>query len=441
LLAGLSIGATFLVRPDGLLAVLGASLALGVLAVFATDAQRRSHFRGVVFAFHLGAAVSVGLTFIDFGRNSAVYEATSWTQLKPLTILVSLSSALVLAIVAAPSPTGLRKLLAQRRIRLSWLMAALVLLSFTLLALRPVFYTAHASTNTLAAAAIKARQAALGLPVDGSRTYDENTVTWLSWYYSWPVVILGGIGAAGLTLWVGQRRKAAYLPALGVLGVSSALYLNKSEITPDQIWAMRRYLPVVIPIGLLLAAGVLQTLWRRLSDPKQQTRHRGWQRTGQVGLAIAGVALALAPATSWRHTLRATQYGGDRELLTKLCDTVRGSDVIISDQGPGGTIFLPGLRVQCGVQAVLASEPTASALAAISANWRRTGPSKPVVVLAFLPSAAPWTSPPARPSLIGTATVWEEPLLHRPYVSNKQVVSVYVGDLAADGAVTPRAVP
>jgi hypothetical protein len=285
-------------------------------------------------------------------------------------------------------------------------------------------------------AAIMVRQAALNLPLDGSRTYDENTVTWLAWYYSWPVVVLGGIGAAGLTLWAWQRRNAGYVPLLGVLGVSSALYLNKSEITPDQIWAMRRYLPVVIPLGLLLAAGVLRTLWCQLRE-----REVGWRRPAQTALAIAGVALAFAPALSWRHTLRVAQYGGDQALLSRLCATVAGSDVIISDRGPGGTIFLPGLRVQCGVQAVLASEPNPAALAQIAANWRRAGSDKPVVVLSFLPDGAPWTSTPSGPTVTGTATVWDEPLLHRATTWHTDQIAVYVGDLEPSGAVAPRGRP
>jgi hypothetical protein len=442
-LAGLVIGATFLVRPDGLLAVLGASLGLGVLTVFARAADRRQRLRIIVVAFHAGAAVSVVLTFIDLGHNSVVYEATSWTQLKPLTIAVGLASALVIGICLAPSPRRLRDLLARREHPLAAVAAGLVLLGFTVLAVRPLVYTVHASTHTLAAAAIKVRQAALNLPVDGSRTYDENTVTWLSWYYSWPLVILGAIGAAGLTYGVARRRATAAVPLLGVLGVSSALYLNRSEITPDQIWAMRRYLPVVVPLGLLLAAGVLRTAWCQLHDRPGAagSSQRRWVRSAQGGLAVAGLALALAPALSWGQTFTVAQYGGDRALLSRLCATVAGSDVIIADRGPGGTIFLPGLRVQCGVQAVLAADPTPAALAQIAANWRHGGSEQPVVVLSFLADAAPWTRPPTGPVVRGSATVWDEPLLHRATTWHTDQAAVYVGDLQPSGLVAPRGAP
>ena len=43
----------------------------------------------------------------------------------------------------------------------------------------------------------------------------------------------------------------------------SALYLWNAQIAPDQPWAMRRYVPVVLPLLLVLAAAFgLRELWR-----------------------------------------------------------------------------------------------------------------------------------------------------------------------------------
>ena len=38
----------------------------------------------------------------------------------------------------------------------------------------------------------------------------------------------------------------------------SALYLWTSEVAPDQPWAMRRYVPVVLPLMLIAAGAALR---------------------------------------------------------------------------------------------------------------------------------------------------------------------------------------
>src|SRR4029077_5990812 len=41
----------------------------------------------------------------------------------------------------------------------------------------------------------------------------------------------------------------------------SALYLWTPQITPDQVWAMRRYVPVVVPGLIIAAVAELRAAW------------------------------------------------------------------------------------------------------------------------------------------------------------------------------------
>ena len=80
------------------------------------------------------------------------------------------------------------------------------------------------------------------------------TIVWLSWYVSWPVLGLAALGLAGL----GPARRAAAPPGLVfaglLLGVVGLHYLYDPLETGLQIGSMRRYVPVVLPLTMLFAA-------------------------------------------------------------------------------------------------------------------------------------------------------------------------------------------
>ena len=117
---------------------------------------------------------------------------------------------------------------------------------------------------------IAAAQRAAGVGVDGTRSYDEMTVTWLGWYLGPLTLVLAVAGTALLMRRsiVGWRPEVLVL--LATLGIPALLYLIRPAITPDHIWAMRRFLPAVIPAALLMAellvafvAVVVANFWAR----------------------------------------------------------------------------------------------------------------------------------------------------------------------------------
>ena len=100
------------------------------------------------------------------------------------------------------------------------------------------------------------------LPVDPSRLYAEDTLYWAIWYVGTPAVLLGGLGLAlllcrtvrALLTWqdvTGAARNWA-LP-LVLIGWGAAAVLWQPGTVPDQPWASRRLVPLVLP-GLVLGA-------------------------------------------------------------------------------------------------------------------------------------------------------------------------------------------
>ena len=99
------------------------------------------------------------------------------------------------------------------------------------------------------------------------------TIVWLSWYVSWPVLGLAALGLAALGLaGLGPARRAAAPPGLVfaglLLGVVGLHYLYDPLETGLQIGSMRRYVPVVLPLTMLFAAlTAVGPCWRACPPP------------------------------------------------------------------------------------------------------------------------------------------------------------------------------
>ena len=90
-----------------------------------------------------------------------------------------------------------------------------------------------------------------------------DTIFWLSWYLSWPVLALCVISL----VWLLRSRQAGQANQglafmLILIGVVSLHYLYDPLEDGDHIWSMRRFMPVVLP-GLLL---ILATAANRLIE-------------------------------------------------------------------------------------------------------------------------------------------------------------------------------
>lgn len=136
--------------------------------------------------------------------------------------------------------------------------------------------------------------------LNGQRDYREASLSNVAAYLSWPVVLAAGLGAAlAVRAMLARRLSPARAWVLAFLLVPTVVYLWRPMVSPDHIWAARRWLPAVFPAVIVLAAFAAARLGRRLP------------RTGAQALA-AVLALALGGHLLWqqRDTLSLREDAG-----------------------------------------------------------------------------------------------------------------------------------
>ena len=133
----------------------------------------------------------------------------------------------------------------------------------------------------------------------------DETITWLSWYVSWPVLGLAALGLAGL----GLAPRAAAAPGLVfaglLLGVVGLQYLYDPLETGLQIGSMRRYVPVVLPLTMLFAALTAVGLLARVPAARYRAGLTLAAGALLVGL-VARPSLAVVGLPLWDEALAQT---------------------------------------------------------------------------------------------------------------------------------------
>jgi len=265
--AGLLVGLTVAARIDSILVVLGVAM---VVLLISGSAPRRA------FGLVAGASVGLGLALVDLVNRSPDYLSDKWPVFSQA-LMVSAAIALVAGIRALakrfvkPTQLGPRiRGLVNRAGSAGPAGAIGVLVSIVLLGLlvfRPSLQELHGGLN----AHIQGLQQRDGLALDGTRTYGESSLRWLTWYFGWPLVVLGSVGAGLLTRTVIARRAEPSLMFGLITAPVTLLYLQDPRISGDQIWALRRFLPVAIPLltilAVLAASEIVSMISRRAAKP------------------------------------------------------------------------------------------------------------------------------------------------------------------------------
>lgn len=423
-LAGGMVGAAGAARIDGAMVLAGGAIGLACLVLAARRAdERRALARHAAAALVvMGAVAALGL--VDLAVLSPSYLAGLSHQLTELlggTVLVLVAVAVLLA---TPLRDGVRRAVVRRLGPLGTAAQVAVVLAFAVLATRPWWMTAHGSpAGSPTAVAVAVQQAAQGLPVDGTRTYGEQTVTWLAWYVGWPTVVAAVAGGVLLVRRVARRREVAGAVLAGMAVAGSALYLLEPAITPDQVWAVRRLLPVALPTVVLLAVLAMATAWARRRWP--------WRL-----LAAALVAGMLAvPVVTWYPVAAHGDLDGQLSITRAICDAIDRSGahrVVWVTSEPWQE--LATLRVVCGVDVVeTPASPSSVQLAAIERAWG----DEPVLVLStnaidlgFGHVVAPLL--PAQ-----TSSEWARSLVGPPRSVVVRHEAVWAGFLGPGGTLTP----
>ena len=353
LLAGILVGGTGLVRVDALREVV---LLLPVLALGAAFGGRwvRPVLVGLGLSLLVAAVAAVGLSWQYLASIAA-----SLVPLVALGVLVGGGSWLALVLWRRgwrlPSVVG------------RWLpdvAAGLVVVAGLYLASRPLWQVARQDPNDPGSRYVAGMQARQGLPVDGGRTYAEQTVAWLSWYVG-PVALVVALAVLAVlvrraVLSAGERRVDAWLPALLVAAGSTLLTLLRPGITPDHPWADRRLL---VALPLVVALVVTGAAWAL-----RRSRAAGRPWVGVVAAGVVGILVVVpAAVATWPH--RAGESSGARSPPSRRSATPWSpGDVVLAVDSRAANEWPQVVRGMCGVPAL----STTSALRADPARLATT---------------------------------------------------------------------
>jgi hypothetical protein len=397
-LAGLALGLTAVVRFDGLLDVLPAIPFIGLLV-----ARRNKTWS----PFCIGLLIGV-----IYGLADGYLLARPFVDsLQPRPELIGLIAAWLVAMTVAGVQLlqlpgfrkGLRPVLARRPVR--WLPeigGVLAAAALAALAVRPYLQTVRGPATGAAADLVASLQRMEHLPVDPGRLYAEDTLYWVIWYVGLPAVLLGGFGLAllvrrclrALLTWQDQSGAArVWALPLAVICCGSAAVLWQPEIVPDQPWASRRLVPLVLP-GLILCA-VWASAWLR-----GRARSRGAGQTATAVVAACCVAALLVPTVATTFSLGLTHTGsngaaqvsanglalkrtgqGEVGAVNDLCSELGPSASVVIVDWPVAQQFTQVIRGMCGVPAAWMVGQPAGAVQSVLAGIEHAG-RRPVLLAA-----------------------------------------------------------
>lgn len=404
---GLALGLTASVSVVSVLAVLPLIPFAGALLA----ARRR---QGIPLAAGVLVAAALGLAS-GFAFGVPVVSSTTPTlrtiSLITAGFLVVTAGGVAVALVG-PVRRWTGKALARRPLR--WLpeAAAVIVVAVAVgFAVRPYVQTVRGAPNPY----VGALQRLAGLPVDPGRLYSEKSLYWVIWYLGVPVLLLGVIGLAMLTRqclralleWRDPSRvaRAWALPAAVFLwGFLAVLWLPGT--VPDQPWASRRLVPVLLP-GLVVLA-VWMAAWIIIRA----------QRRGAGIVAVAGAAacfvaaLALPPAAitfeigPWHASTQSVRLAltgiafrstaaGEYATDLALCSTIGNRSAVVLLDEQAARAFGPVIRGLCGIPAGAVTDGSQPHVQAVIGGIERSG--RRAVLLASRPTElVPYQTRPQR---------------------------------------------
>lgn len=428
--AGLVAGAGGLGRVDAYVTLLGF---LAALALFLMVSPRAGAARALacLAAATIAAAVPVTVGLLDVMNLSTLYwagrvgDSTMLAQLAGVILI----GGLLLAVVGWRTPVG--RWLGRRRRHLGWVAAGLTLAGSVVLASRPLWWVSH-QNDPPGFESLRLFQTSLGEPVDVTRSYEELSVNWIAWYHGWPAVALGAVGLALVVRrCVADERTGAHYFLLATLG-TGLLYLNQSSIFPDQVWAMRRYLPVVIPGVLVGAAAVLAWSWER----------RGrWRLPMRSAALVGGAIVVLWTTTVTLPMVRVPSYRPQLAEVETVCHALPADAalLLVDDAGQARGGYQAAFRAFCEIPVSGLENPPAATLADVAAAATAAG--RRLYVASMAPDDVPWRSEPRTPWLTSDVVKWPERLLEPPSGPSRFVRTLYLGTVGADGQVDAAPAP
>jgi len=341
---GLMAGSSTLVRPDAYLFI--AALLITAIVFILINDNKLAYAKKSITYIVLGVIVPMIIGWLDLTELTRSYYhghgADVRLQLQLLVLLIFVGVGILLGL---KSKLFSKIIQSQPKYLVGVALALIIPFAGLVLMARPVVYKGISHKLSPALGQINIIQGRTGDPIL-ARNYSEMTIQWISWYLGEALVLLGfiGLGIAAFRIYFYKDYK--YLFAFIVLGITSALYLVSPHITPDQIWAMRRYLPIVIPGLIIFATIALELVVEKLVPDKLSKNKYG----GTIIYVLIAGYFILQPLIISRPFIRATEKTDYAKAIHNMCDVVPYNALII---WLGDTLerdLVHTTRVYCGVE-------------------------------------------------------------------------------------------
>lgn len=347
--AGLVFGLALVTRIDVIRDLLPVVGFLGLLLV-ARRGQALPMLGGLTVGVALGLHAGYGLS-----RPYLEYLSDS------LNPLLAIAGVVLVGTVVATASLWRHGLPRVERVRwLPYAMAGLSLLAMVGFVIRPLLWPDYGHGSDFTDQWVAAVQQWEGIrPIEGSRTYYDQSLYWVSWYVGFGTILFASLGVA-MVLWrLAQRRSPQWLLPAMLFTWTVVTTLLRPAITPDHPWASRRLIVLVIPAFILFAVWFVAWLTRYCADETRAGEGPLVRSLPTVVAASASLAMMVpTTAVSAQGIMGYRQDVGTVEATHRLCEALPpDGSVVVVDPGMASG-YMPLFRNVCGLPTASMDEPT-----------------------------------------------------------------------------------
>lgn len=321
ILAGIILGFSSLVRIDSFLLV--PLIFLGPVIQQIADEKHSRELLHVWLSFFIGALPIFFLALAYYIFLSTPYFLALSSQLKLIGILGYLSFFLFLISIKSKRWKKVRQIMIYKK-NLFLIITGFFLVVFVIYAyfIRPYWEPYSLINNP-------------GHILHGTRDYRENSLVNLSTYLSIPVIFIGVFGFF-LTIWkVFQKQNLDLAPVMICFAGFSALYLWNPLISPFHFWAIRRFVPVVIPGFIFFAVTGMWVIMNRQPNMNKFLK--------STVLAIVVVYLIFFTIKTNKLILFFSENKGSFSQFIIFAEKLSANTLILSKGGPASHSWIAPL--------------------------------------------------------------------------------------------------
>lgn len=310
MLAGFVGGAGTLVRPDAYLNIVAVSIYLVVVLTLAGPKDKGIWLKRVV-SYLLAAAIPAVIAQLDLRMLTHSYYLETKRDIRiQLALLAAVLVFGTIATILSKRTEILSYLDKRTKNWRGWAAGVAIISGLFLLMLRPVLlYSIHHGSNNTGDL--------YGYSVRNQTTFNtspklviDHTMDWISWYIGLPLLLLGFVGMAIAASKVMRDRTVKLLPFLMMVGLTIMMYGAIPRITLDQIWAIRRFLPVILPGLIIFGFFALDYILSKVDIEA---------RLKKTIAIFAALFIILIPLTVTRPFLFVKENRNNYNYVTSLC--------------------------------------------------------------------------------------------------------------------------